>query len=201
MYFMLPFPSQSPGISCWFYEQLFPSSLFFRELQWCGKNVIQHKFFFISYTLRWNRCSLWGRNVFLCWLLYTVPVPWREIPPQTATEQMAAQVSCCLVLSLPFWPLWPWCCAGKSVLVWCLWLLCWMCLLWWVFYRGGNRRQQRVKSWTRSKAETWMETLPRYQLLRYLVLHEKFFWFLNLFSRRDRTNELSFVPSDPSKWI
>lgn len=73
--------------------------------------------------------------------------------------------------------------------------------LWWVFYRGGNRRQQRVKSWTRSKAETWMETLPRYQLLRYLFLHEKFFWFLNLFSRRDRTNELSFVPSDPSKWI
>lgn len=40
-------------------------------------------FSFISYTLRWNRCSLWGRNVFLYWLLYTVPMPWREIPPQT----------------------------------------------------------------------------------------------------------------------
>lgn len=154
-------------------------------------------FSFISYTLRWNRCSLWGRNVFLYWLLYTVPMPWREIPPQThrASGCTGLMLPCPLSLFL-----WPWCCAGKSALVWCLWLLCFMCL-WWVFYRGGNRRQQRVKSWTRSKAATLMETLPRYQPLRYLFLHEQFFWFLNLVGRRDRANELSFPPSDPSIWI
>lgn len=105
------------------------------------KNVIQHSFFFISYTLRWNRCSLWGGNVFLCWLLYTVPVPWREIP-QTHTSDCTGLVLLC---PLPFWPLWPWCCLVKSVLVWCLWPLCWMCLC------DGcsteeETRQQRIKS-------------------------------------------------------
>lgn len=48
--------------------------------------------------------------------------------------------------------------------------------LWWVFYRGGNKAAKN-KVWTRSKAETLMETL--------LFLQEKFFWFLNLVSRRD----------------
>lgn len=200
MYFILPCPFQPPGNSCWFYEQLFPGSLFFRELQWCGKNVIQH-YFFLSFLTHW------GGTGALCeagMFFFTGFCTQCQCPGEKyllkPTEQVAAQVSCCLVLSLCFWPLWPWCCAGKSALVWCLWLLCFMCL-WWVFYRGGNRRQQRVKSWTRSKAATLMETLPRYQPLRYLFLHEQFFWFLNLVGRRDRANELSFLPSDPSIWI
>lgn len=64
-----------------------------------------------------------------------------------------------------------------------------------------RRKQEAAKSkvWARSKAETLMESLPHYQPLRYLFLHEKFFQFLNLVSRRERANELSFLPSDPSK--
>lgn len=66
-----------------------------------------------------------------------------------------------------------------------------------LFYRGGNRRQQRVR--TLSEAATLMETLPHYQPLSHLFSHEKFFRLLNLVSRRDRANELSFLSSDPSK--
>lgn len=83
-----------PILTSW--AHLFPVSMFFGEPQWCGKKMRYklHWIFHISYTLMWNRYCLWGRSVFLCWLLYTLLVPRRKIPLLAhVASEVAVQVS------------------------------------------------------------------------------------------------------------
>lgn len=91
----------------------------------------RHWIFPISYTLGGNRYSLWGRNVFLCWLLYTVLSATEKNTSSNpcSKESGHAGLTCHLILSLPFGPCGLLMLHGmENVLVWCERLLWRMCL-------------------------------------------------------------------------
>lgn len=79
-------------------------------VMWENNDTNHMKFYPISYRLRWNGCSLWGRNTFLCWLLYIGLAPQRKMPPLThgaSEEAMQVSHAASSFLSLV---LWSWCC-------------------------------------------------------------------------------------------